>query len=170
MDRSIFQRVSVAFLFALILQWGTAGAAIIILWFTPTVGLGCRSFTFLLYAVASTVAWFFLVTSSFLAHFLSRRHPVFPTFFSIIKGLLYWAGNILAVLNAVGIIVASILQFSNVYENCYCNSSVLGLKAHHAYDTILVAGSDVKKPWAAGVVLGCACTFVYILFVYILFG
>ncbi|KAI9462584.1 hypothetical protein HD554DRAFT_2289157 [Boletus coccyginus] len=39
----------VASLMSLLLQWGTTGAAILTAWFTPTIGLGCRSLAVLGY-------------------------------------------------------------------------------------------------------------------------
>ncbi|GLB39631.1 hypothetical protein LshimejAT787_0701410 [Lyophyllum shimeji] len=51
----VLSRVVIASAIALGLQWGTTGAAMIIVWFTPTTGLGCRSGAYILYGAASTV-------------------------------------------------------------------------------------------------------------------
>ncbi|KAJ7927974.1 hypothetical protein B0H13DRAFT_1968835 [Mycena leptocephala] len=46
----VFSRIFIASVAALALQWSTSGASILIVYFTPTVGLGCRSGAYLLYA------------------------------------------------------------------------------------------------------------------------
>ena len=65
----VFSKMAVASFMALMLQWCTAGAAIIIVFYTPTTGLGCRSGAFVLYAVGSTVVWFLMVLSSIVARY-----------------------------------------------------------------------------------------------------
>jgi hypothetical protein len=57
-------RFVVACLAAIFLQWGTAGASVLISYKTPSVGLGCRSGSFLLYGALSTLAWIFLVAAA----------------------------------------------------------------------------------------------------------
>jgi len=51
------------------LQWATTGAAFLAFWFTPTVGLGCRSLAFLIYGSLSTIIWALLVLSSVLDNY-----------------------------------------------------------------------------------------------------
>jgi hypothetical protein len=46
-DSGLFRRMIIALGFALLLQWGTAGSAIIVQWFTPTVGM----FVFLTFVI-----------------------------------------------------------------------------------------------------------------------
>ncbi|KAJ3926443.1 MAG: hypothetical protein NXY57DRAFT_1029011 [Lentinula lateritia] len=53
----VWGRIIVASILALILQWGTTGAAIFVVWETPTRGLGSRSGSYLIYASLSTVVW-----------------------------------------------------------------------------------------------------------------
>ncbi|KAG9309679.1 hypothetical protein JVU11DRAFT_10351 [Chiua virens] len=75
----MFRNMVVASLMALQLQWATTSAAILGLWFTPTVGLGCRSLVYLLYGALSTTVWILLVFSSILgyhAHHLLNTPPV----------------------------------------------------------------------------------------------
>ncbi|KAF9781145.1 hypothetical protein BJ322DRAFT_254545 [Thelephora terrestris] len=54
----IWRRVFIASTLALGLQWGTAGAAVFIHYKSPPVGLGCRSLSFLLYAMTGTLSFF----------------------------------------------------------------------------------------------------------------
>ncbi|KIJ64196.1 hypothetical protein HYDPIDRAFT_28639 [Hydnomerulius pinastri MD-312] len=65
----IFSRMVLASLVTLALQWGTTGAAVLAVWYTPTTRLGCRSLAYIIYGAASTISWFLLVLSSLLAHY-----------------------------------------------------------------------------------------------------
>jgi hypothetical protein len=62
---------------------------------------------------------------------------------------LRWGGKLLATINAIWIIAAGMLQFTSVYDNCYCNSSVLGRGAQYAYDIIVLDGLDLSQTKAA---------------------
>lgn len=59
---------------------------------------------------------------------------------------LRWIGKTLGVLNGVGIIVASIMQFSGIYANCFCSSTVFGSDEGviHLTDPL---DNDVVKFW-----------------------
>ena len=59
---------------ALVLQWGTTGAALMIAYLTPTKGLGCRSGGYLLYGTNATVAWSLLAMSSLFSHSAMLRY------------------------------------------------------------------------------------------------
>jgi hypothetical protein len=134
------------------LQWGTAGAAILIIWCTPTTGLGCRSLILFIYAGTSTLIWAMLVTSSMLTH---SPH------------LVVWlrrVGKALACGNGALIITSGTLQFANVFDRCYCNSSILGGKT---YDVLLTSFKDVKGPWVGGLGLACGCVIIFLVFVFI---
>jgi len=174
---NVLSRFMLASFVALSLQWGTTGAAIIILWYTPTVGLGCRSASYLVYAAASTVVWMLLVISSILTHYVSPRHSYpdqhgspdhhFRFMDSIAKVLaimLRRLGKLLAACNAAWIVLACLLQFSNFYSRCYCNSCVTSL-GRRAYAVVMTSASDVWTPWVGGVSLGCACAVLFVGFV-----
>lgn len=72
--RDIAARIFLATVFAALLQWGTSMAAVVIVYTTPTKGLGCRSLAFLLYASAGTMVWALLITSSFLTHLVATSY------------------------------------------------------------------------------------------------
>jgi hypothetical protein len=76
----VWSRLLNVSLAALMLQWGMARAAIIIIWFTPTIGLDCRSGSYLVYAGASTLTWILLLISSILTHSLAYLLVTVPTF------------------------------------------------------------------------------------------
>ena len=116
-------------IFALLLQIGITGAALIIIIFTPTVGLGCRSLGYTVYGGVSIIIMFLIIISTILARISETREDKSPwvrgitAFFAVI---LRWICYLLAVINSVGLIVISCFQFSNFLANCYCNSSALG--------------------------------------------
>ncbi|KAI9573149.1 hypothetical protein HD554DRAFT_1150501 [Boletus coccyginus] len=79
--RGVLFNMVVASLMSLLLQWGTTVAAILTAWFTPTIGLGCRSLAYVIYGLVSTTVWILLVLSSVLgyhAHHLieGQRTPI----------------------------------------------------------------------------------------------
>ena len=172
-------RIFVASVFALLLQWGTTGSAAIIVAFTPTTGLGCRSGSYILYGLISTAIWAALLLSSSLAHYARVRYKEgsvprsgfnsaslaegFATFLRRMS-ILAAAGNTLC------IILACVFQFSNFYSTCYCNSSVLGRGGQHAYN-IIAAGYDfehMKTAWIGGVVLASGCVFMFLFFLHLM--
>ena len=116
-------------IFALLLQVGITGAALVVIIFTPTVGLGCRSLGYIVYAGVSIVIMFLSITSTILARFSemcvdeSSRVKGITACFAI---TLRWICYLLALANSVGLVALSCLQFSNALASCYCNSSVLG--------------------------------------------
>jgi len=116
---------------ALVLQCGTTAAAAIIIVFTPTVGLGCRSMGYIIYGGLSCVILFLTIISTLFGR-ISETRPGKTTVFSI-KGLTAFISIalrriclLLAFTNATGLIILSCFQFSNFLDNCYCNASVIG--------------------------------------------
>ena len=67
-DPFIWRGMLFSALLALFLQWGTTGAAIMIAYLTPIVGLGCRSGGYLIYGAVATVSWLLLAISSLFSH------------------------------------------------------------------------------------------------------
>lgn len=200
--REVWTRVIMASLLALFLQWGTAGASIMVVvspcltvhasamiklliaklhqWFTPTIGLGtpfeyspsallsltsvalplpgCRSGAYILYALASTVIWAIMLLSSILAHYahLPRPHShhlqlryVVNTAAARLSVALRRLGKLLAILNALWIVVTCLFQFSSFFDRCWCDSSVLGLGPRKAYDVLVLTDADIKPMTAA---------------------
>ena len=209
----VVPRMFLASALALMLQWGTAGAALIQAWYTPTrgenfivhvlsppscllmtvTGLGCRSLAALIYAVLSTTVWMMLVTSSILTHYASTpqygseghairregeakdeegqallegqiiRHQSTVRWISIILRRL---GKLIAGLNAVWAVTACVSQFGNVFDNCFCNSSVFSL-GKHAYSVITLQPLDfwiIQSAWIGSVFLAGGTVGIYVLF------
>ncbi|KAF9648876.1 hypothetical protein BDM02DRAFT_3128752 [Thelephora ganbajun] len=160
----MWKRIFVASVFALGLQWATTGSAAIIVIFTPTTGLGCRSGSYILYGLISTMIWLTLLISGYLAHYAKVMHDrgAVPrsgfnsaNFAKGLATLLRRLSIFAAACNTLCIILACVFQFSDFYSTCYCNSSVLGRGGQHAYN-IIGDGYDyshMKAAWIGGVVL-----------------
>ena len=152
---------------ALLLQFGTTGAATIIIIYTPTVGLGCRSLGYIFYGGVAIIIMFLTIFSTILARISETRGDKSPlvkrvtAFFAV---FIRYTCRALAILNAVGIIALCCLQFSNLLDNCYCNSRVLG-KGTNAYititDTKLIPRMDDVR--AYGVVTALASISLFII-------
>ncbi|KAG1728556.1 hypothetical protein EDB19DRAFT_1746441 [Suillus lakei] len=175
----MFFRMFVASLLPLALQWATTGAAVLVVYFTPTVGLGCRSLGYLIYGALATIVWAMLVMSSILSHHASSysdrpRSPFSSITIRLVKvvsNLLRWGGKLVAIVNAIWIIAAGMLQFTSIYDNCYCNSSVLGRGAQYAYDIIVLDGLDLtqtKAAWFGALALGGSTSLGFIFYMSLL--
>ena len=168
----MWKRIFIASVFALGLQWGITGSAVITVVFTPATGLGCRSGAYILYGIISTTIWLALLLSSYLAHCAvvwcdGVPEPGFNSA-NLAKGLATFLRRLsifAAGCNALGIVLACVFQFSNFYSTCYCNSSVLGRGTKAAY-SILAAGNfgydQMKGGWIGGVVLAGGCVIIFL--------
>ncbi|KAF7316527.1 hypothetical protein MIND_00172000 [Mycena indigotica] len=170
----VFTRFFVAALAGLVLQWGTSGGSIVIVYYTPTVGFGCRSTAYLVYAGFATLIWITLVVSSFLAHYAmsyrftnSPTQPLPQTIAEQLSIFLRRVAKVGAMLNAVWILVAFLLQFSNFYDRCYCNSDVIGLgkRAHNVMVLLAPDISNMKAAWVGGIALAVVVTVAWWIFI-----
>jgi hypothetical protein len=158
-----------------------------------STGLGCRSAAYIIYAGVSTLVWIMMLVSSIFAHAsrttglrgqdgesqgrLADRSPILSAhggeggartavlrFCSIVLRRL---GKVIATLNAIGILVTCIFQFSNFFDRCFCNSSVFGL-GKNAYNVIILTSADVpgiRGVWIAAFCLGLGSSAIYFGFV-----
>jgi len=168
----VWKRLFIASVFALGLQWGITGSAVITVVFTPATGLGCRSGAYIIYGMVSTTIWLALLLSSYLAHCAvmwcdGAPEPGFNSA-NLAKGLATFLRRLsvfAAGCNALGIVLACVFQFSNFYSTCYCNSSVLGRGTKAAY-SIIAAGNfgynQMKGGWIGGVVLAGGCVVIFL--------
>ena len=116
-----------AAILGLLLQFGTTGAAVIIIVYTPTVGLGCRSLGYLIYGWIAITIMFLTILSTILARISEiNKDNSLKRFTKSLAVTIRCTCLVLAVLNSVGLIVLCCFQFSNFLANCYCNASVLG--------------------------------------------
>ena len=172
----VWKRIFVASAFALGLQWATTGSAALIVILTPTSGLGCRSASYILYGIVSTMIWAASLLSSYFAHYAKVLHDRSDTPHSrfnsadFAEGLATFLRRLsmfAAFCNTVAIILACVFQFSNFFSTCYCNSSVLGRGGQKAYNIISV-GYDLhpmRGAWIGGIVLagGSVALFLFLL-------
>ena len=170
----VFQRVAFATVLALCLQWGTTGAALLIHLNTPPKGIGCRAMTFTMYGAAATLAFLLLLLSSILAH-LARRQSVrekrsgSKTFIGYIAMFTRWLGKFIAVMNGVGILLSCIMQFTGVYDNCFCSSTIFGGNPNGLVWFIEedVTGSEVYKYWVGGIIMAFWVSGLYTFVLYV---
>ena len=101
-------------------------AAAIIIIFTPTVGLRCRSLGYIVYGGLAIIITFLGMLSTIPARISETRGNKSP----FVKGLTAFFAIciairriclLLALLISVGLIALSCFQFSNLFANCYCN-------------------------------------------------
>ncbi|KAJ7661248.1 hypothetical protein B0H17DRAFT_953697 [Mycena rosella] len=174
----VVSRFFVASVLALGLTWGTIGAALIVSYFTPAKGIGCRAGSYLIYGVLSTVIWIMLVASSLLAHYSTSTatfngrylHTKSTRLAGIISIILRRTGKTLATINTVWIMLACLFQFSSFFDRCYCNSSIFTL-GKNAYNVIDILPKDVaalNAPWIGGVALAGGCAILFLAFVNVL--
>ena len=175
----VWKRIFVASVFALGLQWATTSSAALIVIFTPTNGLGCRSAAYILYGIVSTMIWATMLLSSYLAHYAKVRHDhggaSHKGFNSanLAEGLatfLRRLSTFAAYCNTVAIILVCVFQFSNFFSTCYCNSSVLGRGAQNAYNIIGTGFNHgpMKGAWIGGIVLAGGSVFVFLFFLHLM--
>ncbi|KAG1757930.1 hypothetical protein EDB19DRAFT_1901418 [Suillus lakei] len=155
----VFTRMALASCASLALQWGTIGGAFMTKWFTPTIGMGCRSLGYLLYGVVSTLIWMMLLTSSILAHYsaaYSYRASLSARVALAISHLLRRMSKLLAIANSIWVIATCVLQYSGVYDTCFCNSSMISRGKDGAYVTIIETAAQAalaKATWIGGFIL-----------------
>ncbi|KAF9645091.1 hypothetical protein BDM02DRAFT_3120763 [Thelephora ganbajun] len=170
----VFQRVIIATILALFLQWSTTGAPILIHLITPPKGFGCRALTFIIYGAAATLAFGLLLFSSIFAH-LARRQSVreersgLKTLIGHIATLMRWLGKLIAISNGIGILISCIMQFAGVYDNCFCSSTVFGGSPNGLVSFIDadVRGSQVYKYWIGGVTVAFGASGLYAFAIYV---
>lgn len=167
----VWARIAFAAAIACAMQWFTTGAAIYITYLTPTVGLGCRSGSFLAYGIGGTFAWLLLLLSSVLSHLKDSEFKRSRTrhILEAVCITLDVTAKLVATANAIWIITLCIFQFSGFYSTCYCMSAAWELK-ERAHD-MFVSWPDLvelgtRTVWVSGIVSTGVVAFVYSAFVY----
>ncbi|KDR68501.1 hypothetical protein GALMADRAFT_146176 [Galerina marginata CBS 339.88] len=173
LDDFVVSRMIIASTLALMLQWGTTAGAVITMWFTPTVGLSCRSGSYITYGVLSTLVWIMLLTSSVLTYYSIHTPPpshkgqfVFAIAYRGTRWLsifLRRLGKLLAAINAVWLVTTGVMQLSNFYDRCYCNSSVFWL-GKGGYDVIVLTPENavaMRAAWIGGFSLAAGAAAIF---------
>ncbi|KAF7291640.1 hypothetical protein HMN09_01255200 [Mycena chlorophos] len=166
----VLSRFLLASAAGLFLQWGTAGGALTISYFTPTVALGCRAASYMIYGSAATLVWIILVMSSFLAHYaISPTRDRIPRTTS--QRVAEWlsiflrrTGKILATLNAAWIIVFYMLNFASFFNSCWCEAAVIGLGRRRAHIDMVLSRAEIgnmNAAWAGGIIFAVTASGMY---------
>lgn len=113
-----------------------------------------------------------LVASSFLAHYSSTapKGSIPGRAGAHLSIILRRFGKLIASANAVWIVMICIFQFSNFFNRCYCNSSVLGWGSR-AYNVIKLIEDDVphmRAAWIGGVALAAGSAAIFVAFINLL--
>ena len=76
--------------------------------------------------------------------------------------------KLVAAFNAMWIVATCFFQFTNFYDNCYCNSAVFG-RRKAAYNVIVIVFGDASRrmweAWIGGTFLGSGVAIVFVAFV-----
>ena len=157
---------------ALILQCGTTAAAIIIIVFTPTIGLGCRSLGYTIYGGTAILVLFLAITSTIFVRISETRtnsSTIIKGFTKFIAITLRKVSHSLAFINAIGLILISCFQFSHFLDNCYCNASVIG-RGTDSYIVVSLEGwiSTMRISRIAATVLSAVSMAVYMIFLWVM--
>ncbi|KAG2157267.1 hypothetical protein DEU56DRAFT_975432 [Suillus clintonianus] len=170
----VFTRMALASCASLALQWGTAGGAFIVEWFTPTTGMGCRSLSYLIYGAVSTIIWMMLLISSILTHYsaaYSRQASLSARIAMAFSHCLRRMGKLLAIANTIWVTLTCIIQYSGFYDTCFCNSSMISRGRAAAYVTIIETTAQAalaKAAWIGALVLACTSASAFVALVALL--
>ena len=154
----IWKRVAIATALALGLQWGTAGAAVMIHYIASPIGLGCRALSFLLYGAAGTLSFLLFLASSILAHMsrplqeLRYTHSWLRTCQNAGAIICRWLGKFIAIASAMGILLVCFFQITGAFNSCFC-SSITFDKGKHPVVVLkinYVVGSSILSIWIGG--------------------
>ena len=145
------------------------------------MGLGCESGSYLFYGTGATLSCLLLIFSSYLSHIWSAHtkdhsfrpsSPYLPRLLGPLAVITRAAGKSVALLNACWVLIASTLQFTKLFFNCWCESAVLGLG--RSFGWVVIFATDVqiadsaRVAWGTGIAL--SLTTVGVLTLFVIFG
>jgi len=152
---------------ALVLQCGTATAALIIIYFTPPIGLECRSLGYIAYGALGSLIMFVTIISTIFARISETRKESFIVkgFTAFIAISFRWISFFLSLINGAGLIALCCFQFSHLLDNCYCNATVLG-RGVDSYMVISYDGSVslMRNSRISAIILSGAIMSIYMVF------
>ncbi|KAF7344030.1 hypothetical protein MVEN_01692500 [Mycena venus] len=171
------QNILAAAFVALVVQWGTTGAAIFVAYSTPAVGLGCRSGSYLIYGVAATISWLLLVISSIASHAFMQRLEEDPhredIATKILGGLAVGTrltGKAIAICNASWLIASSVMEDIGTFQTCWCQTDAFQYH-DNGWTPVFKSASDMRSAaqgiWLGGFLWSIAvCLFAAAIFTY----
>jgi hypothetical protein len=167
-----FSRARKAFLCAFLLQSLTGWSAFMIAYNTPVVGMGCRGFAFLIYNTFSLLACVMLISASYLSDWRAFRtekvtsHNWCTRLLDFIEKTFRMLGKSVAILNTAVIITSCFLQFTGVYQNCYCGSDMIsrGAAAIIYFPSALLQAEIAAVSWKVGFAMTIVPCLLFILY------
>ena len=174
--RGAYERMFRAIIAAIAFHAIPTMMAFLVVYFTPTVGLGCRSLAYAIYLSASILSAVMLIIASILSDwwmwvessmvgcvghplgrenrkmsYLGRFVPNSQHVVALTAVLTRVVGKLVAYLNGLGLILHCLFQFTNFYRQCFCMSSYFGLR-ERAFVSFLTADEvreSAERTWAA---------------------
>jgi len=181
MPGELYLRIVLAAAIAFFAQWGTTGAAIIIAYYTPAVGFGCRSGSYALYGILGTAVLIFLILSKFFSHQAMKQYQAAYSddphidfrnsgnfrwtrwVFCVLANSTRLFAKILAVVNTVILILIEILEFIGLFDNCWCKACHLQY-GDKSWVVLFRSDADYQKigqsAWIGGIAMA---TIVFII-------
>ncbi|KAJ7031199.1 hypothetical protein C8F04DRAFT_1111902 [Mycena alexandri] len=153
---AVVKHMWMAAIAAVFLQWGTTGAAVFVAYWTPSVGIGCRSGSYLIYGVAATLSWIMLILSHLLSHEVMQRLERNPNHTSSILSFLAVSarlfGKTLAICNAMWLIASSVMEDIGYFQTCWCQTDAY--QYHQSGWTPVFKGQQDLRDVAQGIWIG----------------
>jgi hypothetical protein len=167
--------LSRAFVCTFLLQSLTGWLAFMIAYNTPVVGMGCRSFTFLIYNVFSFLACVLLISASYLSDWRAFRtdkvtsHNWGTRLLDYLEKIVRMLGKSVAILNAGVIITSCFLQFTGVYQNCYCGSDKItrGEAAFICFPSAVLQAQIATLSWKVGFAMTIVPCILFIIYFHV---
>ena len=101
------------------------------------------------------------------------KHSLFY-FIGPLAVILRCLGKCIAILNACWIVITSTLQFTKLFDNCWCGSVVPQLGASYGWIVVFASEAQVTaasyKAWCGGLVISLICVFLFTVFVLVGWG
>jgi hypothetical protein len=126
----------------------------------------------------ATLAWVCLMLSAYLSHSWSsameNNHSILkarlPRFSGPMAVLFRLAGKSLAVFNTWYLVIHNILQFTRLFNNCWCESVVLQWGVERGFVSLFLGTPGVAAvsamAWKTGVFLAISISFICTLFIF----
>ncbi|KAJ7139138.1 hypothetical protein C8R44DRAFT_847287 [Mycena epipterygia] len=172
----VWNRIIYSGIIACAVQWSGTGSAVLAAYMTPTVGLGCHSASFVLHGVLSNISFFIILLGVLIQQ---RHHCTNPLSYapdalsrgrsSTLSVSCRRIGKILAWSNAFIFISLCLLRFANIFDNCFCGSSVLGLGTDRAFQTVAFDPSmHFLSWWIAATIVATLAAFAFWISIFVL--
>lgn len=138
------------------------------------VGLGCQSGSYLIYGIVSTLVWILLVFSASISNRWSLQMETAKVRPHFVLGPLAvttrLVGKSLAAANTLFLVATSAIQFTGLYDNCWCDACIPSLGRQAGWVILFASDAQIsaasKGAWIGGVAMSLLSAFsitVYIL-------